>query len=398
MNGVLQLGRSKRAVALVLALVVALALLPGAAAAGPSNSDVVVGPDETVSGDLTATTGDVVVHGTVEGDVTAAAGSVAVTGEVDGSVSAAAGSVTVGGRVGGDASAAAGSVDIRSGATVGGDASAGAGSVTVAEGATVRGDVNAGAGTADVAGTVEGDVNGGERVVLASTATVRGDVTYHDSFDRAPGATVGGTVTHEPDTDLFGPTVELDGLDGLDGLDEVGLHLVPGVVPDGFHAAYWAAIALLVGAVLLLAFPEFSADLATRASDDPLRAGAVGFVALFGVPLVLVVCALTVVGIPVALAGGALFGLAAWAGLVYGEYLVGRQVVGALGESNRWAGLAVGVVGVEAVSLVPLLGGFVTFAVLLVGLGAGALVVADRWRDGDEPDEPPAPEPAPEAA
>ena len=406
-----------RVFVLALALVVALAALPGAAAvpsseasaAAPpsltaveqpadtvdSQAETVVEANETVDDDLTAITGDVVVHGTVDGDVTAAAGSVRVTGEVTGDVSAASGSVTVGpdATVGDDVSSGGGSVDLSAGSLVEGDVAAGAGSVVVPHGATVEGDVAAGGGDAEVNGTVENDVASGESVVLGSTAVVGGDVTYRDSIDRADGARVDGTITQRSDDwQPSGPEIQIEA-------DSPTVSFVPGFVPADLAPVYWALVALFLGTVLLALFPRFSAEVATRASADPLRSTATGVVSLVAVPLALGAFFLTIVGIPVAVAGGAIFALAVWAGLVYGEYLVGRQVVRAAGSENRWLGLLVGVVAVEAISLVPLLGGLVTLAVLVVGLGALALAAGDRWQgDSGGSPEPPEPDPAPEPA
>jgi len=417
-----------RAILLATALVVALAALPGATAALPSiespaatglssspgaaelpdtvdsgsvpdTNDAVettIGPNETVEEDVTAMTGDVVVRGTVDGEVTSVSGSVRVTGTVTGDVSAAGGSVTVGpgGTIEGDVSSGGGSVELASGATVGRDVSAGAGSVVVPAGALVEGDVAAGGGDAEVNGTVEGDVASGQSVVLGSSAVVGGDVTYRETFDRADGAQVDGTITERSDDwQPSGPEIQVE-----PGVPAVSF--VPGFVPGGLVPVYWTVIALFIGAALLGLFPRFSAQVTTRASEDPIRSIGTGIVALVAVPLALVTFLLTVVGIPVALAGGAVFGLSVWASLVYGEYLVGRQVLGAAGWPNRWAALVLGVVAIEALSLVPLLGGLLKLVVVVVGLGAVALAAADRWRgrsDGTEP-EPVEGEPAPPAA
>lgn len=311
--------------------------------------DVVVGEGETVRGDLTATAGDVIVHGTVEGDVEAAAGSVVVTGEVTGNVEAAAGSVTIEGRVGDGVEAAAGSVD-------------------VAEGATVGDDVRAAAGTAAIDGTVEGDVQASETVRLGPEAAVTGDVEYGESVDRADGATVRGTVS-QSDVGWSGPNV--------------GLTPGPGSI---LLSAYWGIATLLLGGALLAVAPEFSADVASQVADEPFRAGGAGVAALIGVPSVLGVLLMSIVGIPLALAGGALFGFALWIGLVYGAYAVATAGLAAFDARNRWAALGIGVVGVEAVSLVPLAGGLLQLVVLVIGLGAGALAIAERRRDdGDGP-------------
>jgi len=381
-----------RFVALLCALAVAAALVPGAAAAVPLatdqapsataagtgqiaeqtvGSDVVVGPDETVS-DLEVVSGDVVVHGTVEGDVEAAAGSVRITGEVTDDVEAAAGSVTVEGRVGGTVEAAAGSVE------VGPDG-------------VVDGDVEAAAGTVTVAGTVDGDVTGSDTVRLEEGATVRGDVAYGETLDRAEGATVAGTVTHDESLQLDGLQwgITLDDLDNLDDLE---------ILPSPLVTLVTGLAALVVGALLLVVFPRFSGEMVETVTDQPGRSAAAGLATMIAVPVVLLAVAITVVGLPLAFAGGAVFALATWLALVYGEFLVGSRVLAAAGREDRWAALVVGVVGIELLAQVPLFGELLTFAVVLLGLGTGALTIAARRRGGDDgSSETPPPDPAPGA-
>ncbi|QLH77514.1 polymer-forming cytoskeletal protein [Halosimplex rubrum] len=386
-----------RLVALLCALAVATALVPGAAAAVPLandapaaqapavgqslagqspadqtvGADVVVGPDETVS-DLEVVSGDAVVHGTVEGDVDAAAGSVRITGEVTDDVEAAAGSVTVEGRVGGTVEAAAGSVEVGPDATVGGD-------------------VDAAAGTVTVAGTVDGDLTGSETVRLNEGATVRGDVTYGETLDRTEGAAVVGTVTHDE-------SLGFDGLQWgltLGDLDDLGDLTV---LPSPLVSLVTGLAALVVGALVLVVFPDFSGEMVETVTDQPGRSAAAGLATMIAVPVVLLAVAVTIVGLPLAFAGGAVFALATWLALVYGEFLVGSRVLDAAGTGDRWAALVVGVVGVELLAQIPLFGELLTFAVVLLGLGTGALTIAARRRGGDDGSaETPPPDPTPGA-
>jgi len=375
--------RSSRVVALVCSLAVALALLPGAAVALPSapsisptsaqqvGGDVVVGPNQTVTDDVSAATGDVIVRGTVEGDVTAAAGSVRITGEVTDDVSAAAGSITVDGHVGGTVEAAAGSI------TVGPDA-------------TIDGDVEAAAGSVSIAGAVDGDVAGTETVRLEDGAVVGGDVRYGESLDRAAGATVDGSVVHES---THGWEFGVVGLDG-------GFEDAVWFVPSALVSVVTGLTGLVVGALLLVLFPEFTAALVGTVTDEPVRAAAAGVATLVAVPAVLIAVAMTIVGIPLALAGGAVFTLAVWIGLIYGEFLVGTRVLAAADVESRWAALALGVLGVETLSLIPVAGGLLRLAVVLLGLGTGTLVLAARWQGegGDGAAETPPPDHTPPTA
>ena len=119
--------RSSSALTVLLVAVIALAVLPGTAAAETrSGGSVVVDGNETVDGDLDAFAGSIVVRGTVTGDLNAFGGSVRVAGTVDGDVSATAGTVTLtrNGTVGRSLDAAAETVTVDG--RVGGDLNAGA--------------------------------------------------------------------------------------------------------------------------------------------------------------------------------------------------------------------------------------------------------------------------------
>lgn len=325
---------------LILALVVvAVAVGPGVAAAQErTGGSVVVGPDETVDGDLEAVGGSVVVEGRVTGDLDASAGSVRIEGTVDGDVSAAAGSVDVGpdARIGGDLEATGGSVSI--------------------------------------AGAVDGNVEAAaETITLASSAEVGGDLTYAGDLVREDGATVGGTVSQGD----VGPTAfDSD---------------VP-AAPDWAFSAYGLLVNALLGAVLLFAFPGFSSGVAARATDTPLRSGGVGLLALVGIPVALVLSMVTIVGIPLALAGLLLYGLLVWVGAVYGRYAVGTWLLSLVGVDNRWVALLAGLLVVAGLKLVPYLGGFVELVVVLLGLGALSLSLTERYRRGRqvEPETAPA--------
>lgn len=334
----------------VLAILVVLAVvasLPGAVAAQDgetrSGETVVIEEGETV-GDLTAFAGTVVIQGTVDGDLEAFGGDVLVEGEVTGNVDAFAGNVRVVGEVGGEVSAAAGNVVVAEGASVG-SLSAAAGNVAI-EG-RVAGDVDAAAGS----------------VTLGPAATVEGDLTYGGELNRHPDAQVAGSVTEEsPGAPTpFGEVPTL---------------------PPWLGPLYWSLVNLVLGAVLLAVFPRFSDRVAATARTEPARSGGIGLLALVGIPVALALVAITVVGIPLTVAGAFVFVLLVWVASVYGRFAVGAWLLSLADAENRWAALVVGLLVVLVVSLIPFLGGLVEFLVLLVGLGALSLALYERYGDG----------------
>lgn len=330
-----------RSLPALVAVLVLLATLPGVAAAeSRTGGTVVVGPDETVGEDLEAVAGSVVIRGTVDGDVSAFAGDVRVApgGTVTGNVTAAAGTVVIDG-------------------TVNGNVAVGGGSVLVTDRGRIDGSLQAGAGSIDVNGTVGGDAQlGAETVRLGPGAAIGGDLTYDGELVRAEEATIDGTVTRDAGLDVVTPISE---------------------APVGLLSVYGLLVNLLIGAVLLYAFPRFSAGVADRVADDPARTGGAGLLALVAIPVAIALLFVTVVGIPLALAGLVLFGLLVWIATIYGRYAIGEWVLSATDWEGRWLALLVGVVGVAVLTFVPFVGWVVELIVFLLGFGA---LVVGLWR------------------
>jgi len=331
-------------VSLVFVLLFSLVTGPAAAQAvqGAAGS-VVIEEDETVSS-VEALAGSIVIEGTVTGDVSGLAGTIRVTES---------------GRVGGSVAAAAGNVRIDG--TVGGDVSAGAGDVRVTETATISGDVAFGGGSILIDGRIDGDVEaGGESVTLGPNAAIGGELRYDAAqFTRDPASTVADGVVNDQNLGSGTPTTML---------------------PSGTAAVYGLLANLVLGVILLLAFPAFSARLAGRVATSPGKTGGVGLLTLLGTPIALVLIAVTIVGIPLAVLGAAAFGLGIWVAVVYGQYAVGAWVLRQTGRDDRWVALVGGLVGFAVLGLLPILGGILELIALLLGLGALMLGLRDSFR------------------
>ena len=348
-----------RILVICLALVAGLTVVPGVAVAESGVSGtIVVESDETVSS-ISAIAGTIVVEGTVTGDVSGLAGDVVVED---------------GGTVEGDLSVAAGNVRIAG--TVEGDVSTGSGTLHVTETGSVGGDLNAGAADVRFEGTIHGDVRvGADTIFLGDEAEIRGSLTY--------------------DGDLSGNT------DAVAGDITRDRSLAPDLASDVQPFVSWIfainafILNFLLGALLLLVAPRFSDQVGSRVATDPLRSGLVGFGLFIGIPLVLVLVALTIIGIPIMLGGLLLFLLLAWIGLVYGRFAIGRWLLSFTDVENRFVALFVGLLVAVVLAQIPFLGGLLNFFIFLLGLGAlVTALVAHRRRMRTAPTET-AGEPAP---
>lgn len=350
----------QRAIRGVLVLVVSVAVITGAfsgvaAAETRASGTIVVEDGETVNG-LSGFGGTIIVRGTVNGDLEGAAGSVVIerSGVVTGDLSTSAGSITIAGKVNGD-------VEV------------GTGSFTLAQSGVIGGNLDVGAGSILVQGQINGNARlGGDSIRLAETARIGGDVEYaEDAAFTDDGATVGGSISAEPDI-------------GTGGFD------LP-TVPSWLFTGYAMLVNLLLGAVLLGAMPGFSRRVTETVADKPAKAGGVGVLGLFGIPIGLALLAVTIVGIPLSIAGAVTFGLLAWIALLYGRIAVAAWGLRQADIDSQWIALVVGIVGFGLLGRIPILGGLLSLATFLLGLGAIALVLVERRRkSGDSEESEPA--------
>lgn len=345
-------GAAVRSLAVVL-LVLVTASAPVAAAESRVGGTVVVAEGETISDDLDAVGGTVIVRGTVDGDLNAVGGTVVIaeTGVVTGDLTGSAGAVTVEGAVEGSIELATGAFTLRESGTIGDDLDVAAGEVVLA------GNVG---GTATVAA---------DTLRVGSSASIEGDLR-HDV----------GTLVN--DGQVAGEVRAVD----LGNAEFGGLGFT---VPTWLGVLYTVLAHLALGAVLLLVVPRFVADVEATGIERAARSGGVGLAALVVAPVLLVLLAITIVGIPLALLGAAGYGLLVWIGLVLGAYVLGRGILRALdrdeGSAARWVALALGVLLVGVSRFVPG-GGLFRLALTIVGVGAVVLALDARrtGRRGEE--------------
>ena len=361
----------RRRTAVVVALGM-LALSAGAVMAGEerlggklrSGNTVTIASGETVTGDLYAVGGTVVVDGTVEGDLVAAGGDIRVNGTVSGDLVAAGGTVTVAGSVEGDARVAGGQMTVSG--DVGEDLLVAGGQATLTASGSVGEDLIASAGQLDVAGSVAGSIEGG-----AGTYTRTG--------------TVGG-----------GENVRIGDPQGDDGERD-------GVANDVLDGLQHYVVVLLVGALGLWLAPRTMRAAAEAIRRRPLAALGYGLLAFLGwllgiIGVVVVVILVAIIsgllsfgeltGI-VVFAGGVLIAVAVFAFIVIVSYLVDALVGLALAgfartdSRSRWgelALLAVGAAIVVALTSLPIVGGWIQLVVAILGLGGLTLALWTAWR------------------
>ncbi len=251
---------------------------------------------------------------------------------------------------------------------VGGDA-------TVEDGGTVACTVVVFGGSLDIAGEVEEDVVvfGGD-TSLESTAEVGGElVTFGGSVDRAEGAQVlGGESTGFNWNG--GPSFDWEPSDRIPFLNPV-LWFYQSVLETFLTAAALGLLALL----LVLFWPDQTAQVGATVTTSPAAAGGLGVLTLVAVPVLIALAAITICLIPVAFVGALLFAAALVFGWVALGLVVGQRLAVALKTFNMSPAVAAAL-GTGLLSLVISAIGRVDCVgwvpqVVLASIGLGAVVL-----------------------
>jgi len=307
-----------------------------------------------VNGDLLTFSRIVEVRGTVKGDLVSFAKRTVVSGTVEGRVYDFSQSLDLDGELGHSLYGWAQSLRVNDRAKVGEGIVAGAGEVSL-EG-NVKRSAAIFAGNADVSGTVGRDLTmTGGSLTLTDTARIGGNLSARvrrlKDVHIADGATVAGKrdIQVRVRKSRFGrPRFYL-------------------------HQAVWFAGAMLVGWLGLLLFPGFF-QATTQLVGSGWRSLGLGLGILAGVPVAMIVAAITLVGIPVSLMLLATYLAAIYLAKVWVGAFLGRTLLKPAGATKGdWLlGLLVGLLILTIVGFIPYFGGLVRFVVVCLGLGAFA--------------------------
>lgn len=255
------------------------------------------------------------------------------------------------------------------------------GDVSVPRGETVGGVVLA-SGDARIAGTVDGDVIVFSGDLLLS-GRVDGSVFVADGTARLlPSAEVTGDVEYGDER----PEISLDARVHGDVAEQEFPDL-GGALPWIGWFAFWLAItvsAWVLGALLLLIAPRAADALEARSRERVGPVIAIGVAIFLVLPIVAFLAAITLLGLPLAVAIG-LAMLPLWAvAYVASAFALGRRLLGP--SRHRMLSFLAGLAVLRLLAFVPVLGWLVGLAAVLFGLGLiGAAIGSARGPDAPDP-------------
>lgn len=327
---------------------------------------------ETIDDTLLAAAETVLIKGDVTGDLMVAGQRVEVDGNIGGNLIAFAETVTVRGVIGGTVISAAARVELRE-ASTGGDLWAAAeivvldepskvgGNATVAGdqalvGAAVGKDLTALGETIEVGGRLGGDLSAyaGE-IRLLATSAVEGDARLRleseDQLQRESGSRIDGELEFLPLPEELEPESRYSRVE--------------------FYLWQLARLvsAVLVGLAVLWLFPALGV-LSVSAGVDGLKTAGVGLIALIVMPILALIVAFSVIGLPFSLITIGLWLVILYlAKIVVGVFLGRTLLANTEQADNLFLVVLAGIALIVLVVNLPWIGGLVSLVITIVGAG-----------------------------
>lgn len=330
----------------------------------------VVQIDGDVRGDAFLAGGVVVVNGKVDGDLFILGGKVTINGVVGNSVRIVGGDVTVNSQIGRNTLLVCGNCLVTGRSEIAGSLLTAAGNLELSAGSIGKGfrffgnRLYLNSGIANEAFVVSQ-----QQFVLGPNASVSGDLKYTGSSQAilSDGATVSGSITYERNN----PDANFPRFFGAKSIFELRDILAP-VINFGF-----LMISLLIGFILMGLFPRWFEKSVMAINNKPVASFGWGVITVVAVPIVALLLAVTIVGIPVSivtiLIGYTIYVLAGFVG----AFFIGRVILRRfLGERRGWA-LATGLTVFYILGFFPYIGQFIRLVVTIFAIGG--IVLSYRY-------------------
>ena len=370
--------RRGSALALVLTGFCALLLQPASVMASETRhaESVGVAQDEVIKGDIFLFGNRVRVDGTVEGDVFLFGQNANVNGHVKGDVIAFAQMLDVNGQVDGNVRAFTNTLTIRG--TIARNVLTFDELMNVESGGKIGGSLTLFVENLNLEGTVGKELfMFGKHLMLSGKVDgeikMKGDLMTIESS-----AQVGSPIHFEGNKEPeVSPQAKL-----ASPVDYHKSEHKPHYMEGHYYVwqVIWLAAFVLFGLVLFQLMPKFAAEAVASAERYGASFG-LGVLVFFGVPIAAVIACVTVVGLFVGISAFFIWYAALYfAQLIVGA-LVGQWLMGRTQETWPLIGrMAVGIVIVRLATVVPIIGGWVKFGVMLWGLGAISLALYNRFQ------------------
>ncbi|MEQ8156650.1 MAG: polymer-forming cytoskeletal protein [Clostridiaceae bacterium] len=314
--------------------------------------------DGTVNGTTFAFGQEVRIDGIINGDLIVAAQRVTINGKVNGNIYSAGQDLSIGTKSAGDVFFAGERVDIGKETVIGRDLFA-AGSAVSLNGNVQREFFGAGSDIA-ISGSVGRDVNlDVDNFTLKEGAVINGDLSYEGPNEAsiANGSKINGKTDWQYKT--------------TDTNKEI-------VTPGNFtkDLLMTVASALLIWFLVIIWRPHFWSHNARMISERPFKTLGVGLLALIVTPILVIISWITVVGLPLGMILGAVYGIVLYLSKIIVAVFAGLLLAKRFSWAEKYKGILpvlLALIILELLLKVSVLGVIIWFAITFAGLGSFVL-------------------------
>ena len=334
--------------------------------------NIIIGQEQTIQGDYFGAGDTIINSGKVNGDIYAAGNEFENGGEVSGDIILAAMNSKIGGKINGNIRIASSRTELTG--EIGKNITALTETLLLEEGAAVDGNINAFASTVILNGIVGGDVKTASRR-LEINGEVKGDVAASvEELNFGPNGRIQGELTYTSQEEISIPEGMVVGRvehrlpeprrgrsQSMENLQKGWKYLY--LIRRGVGMLAY----LLIGFLSLLLFDKFMKKSAITLEEKPWHSVGIGLVALIVIPIASILILFTVIGIPLGIISLILYGILLYLAKLPVGLWIGSKIL--KNEEKPLLPMLLGLVILLLISYIPYIGAFVSFVVLLFGIG-----------------------------
>lgn len=342
------------------------------------------------------------INAIVEGDVVAAGRKISVIDSVQEDLIAAGADISVRGPVIDDIRAAGGRLIIDS--EIGDDVILAGGEVTITENAVIYGNLINFSGNIEMNGEVKGILKsysgelvlngkvGKEAYLYGETILIDGEISGTSQI-AAEDIEIGSNARFLSDVEYWSEDPDINFKNSL--VNSIATYN-DGLIPDKDHlswkgfglAAFGLWVFYVISAFLILvllnwAFNDFFADTVTHLDKDILNSFIYGLIYLLGMPLLIVLTFILIIGIPIGLF---LFSVYIFS-ILFGHLIAALLLAHYLNKNRNWnfwtlifVSIGIAIV-LRLLTLIPFLGSLVSIIVIAIGYGLFFLVYLQKRKN-----------------
>ncbi len=336
--------------------------------AADTNPNFIIGKDE-VKDYIVFGAGQAVSNlGTVNNDLFVVGQTVSSSGPISGDLFTAGQAVSISSPIGGSIRAACQYLDIKS--EVGRNVLLVGQTVTLSKDSIVSGNVTAAGADIKVLGTINRGLNAYAGNIILD-GTIVGDVYIEsENINILPTAKIDGNLTYKSSKTANIPEGVVLGSVFPNIVSQIQFEKEPEQKPFGISnilsKVLWLIGSFVLGALLVKLFKTyFSKSSESIKASWPKYLG-IGFLTLIIVPIAFIILLITIIGIPIALVSLVVYLILIYLAKIPVSIFIGQLI---LKGKSVYLQLLIGLVVLAIVYLIPIIGGFTTFVVILLGLG-----------------------------